>query len=140
MNRKKQFKQAAETTAITAAAVCINITAHPPKISGFSRLTYLPYLAAALFTAVFYSRWFGFLFLIETAAARIHPRQTIFYRKTAGFSPSGNNNSFSAAVLLIYLFGTIRDIDRIKIKKTKEHLRQAVKRALPDSENLGGPA
>ncbi|HAK45993.1 MAG TPA: hypothetical protein DCO79_08770 [Spirochaeta sp.] len=125
MNRKKQFRQAAETAAMSIAVICTNILLTPEDF-GFSELMHTPYLAVALFSSVFYSRRFGFLSLIISASA-------IFILGTLNFIvklPEIHHREaiiLSAAVFLIYLFGTIREIDRIKLRKTREHLKKAVK-------------
>lgn len=125
MNRKNQLKHAAESTAITAAVICMNILLNPED-PGFSQLLYTPYIAAALFSAVFYSRRFGFLsLLIPIAAFAIHSKVN-----TIAETPVFHRFEIiilASAIILIYIFGTIREIDRLKILKTREHLKKTTK-------------
>ncbi len=125
MNRNRKLRQAAETIAITAAVFCLNIIFDPDD-PGFSALLYTPYITVALFSAVFFSRRFGFLTILAAAAAvavycSIDSIVIIrdFHTKDAII--------LSAAVILVYLFGTIRESDRLKLQKTREHLKKTVK-------------
>lgn len=124
MNRNNQIKYIAETSAIIALITCLNLLLKPSD-PGFSGFLYLPFAVPAVFCAVYYNRITGIYSLLASVAAILILQ---YFKKPEISVPSAAELIiFSATLLLIYLFGTIRESDRIKILKTREHLRKTVK-------------
>jgi len=125
MNRKKHLKHSLETAALNAVAICINILLSPED-PGFSELLFTPYIIPALFSSVYYGRRFGMLSIVLTLAA-----MGLFHVfNSTAFRPAFHKENLlilASAIFLIYLFGTIRAIDRLKIKKIRERLKLLVK-------------
>ncbi|MBI9106254.1 MAG: hypothetical protein JEZ04_05865 [Spirochaetales bacterium] len=125
MNRKKHLKHYFETAALTAAVVCLNLLTKPED-PGFSSLLHIPYIIPALFSAVYYGRRYGLLNLILSfAALGIYNAATS--TELRSFFHRQNLLILVITIFLIYLFGTIREIDRLKISKIRERLRTLVK-------------
>jgi GGDEF domain-containing protein len=125
MNRKKHLKPIFETAALTAVIICLNLLLKPED-PGFASLLYTPYIVPAMFSAVYFSRRVGMLSLLYALAA-----MGIYhvFNSTAliSFFHKENMLIIAASIFLIYLFGTIREIDRLKIRKIRERLKQLAK-------------
>lgn len=124
MNRKR-LKQTIESTTITAIIIIINILLKPED-PGFSDLIYIPYIIAAVFSAVFYSRMLGFISIAVSTAA-VSLLNKIYSNSISDLLHYSNAIIISAAIFTTYLFGTIREVDRKIIKKTRERLKKYVK-------------
>ena len=125
MTINKQIKYFTESAALLIIVLFINILLKPAD-PGFSEILYTPYIAAALFSAVYHGRRFGLFNIVFTAAA-----VTVFSMIHSGiFRPNLHKQDmiiFASSVFFIYIFGSIREIDRLKIKNIKEHLRKTTK-------------
>ena len=124
MYRKNQIKYTAEAAAFTAVAVCLNILIKPDD-PGFSGIFYLPYAVTAVFCSVYYRRSIGFFNLLIGAAAITI--LGLIYGVPEPVLSLRNAIIFSSTLFLIYLFGTIRETNRLKLINTREHLKKAVK-------------
>lgn len=125
MNRKKHLRHILESAALSAFVICLNILLYPED-PGFAALIFMPYLLPALFSSVYYGRRYGMLNIAYALAAlgiyhafNSTALTTFFHRE--------NLLILAAAIFLIYLFGTIRETDRIKIRKIRERLKLLVK-------------
>ena len=114
-----------ESVIITISIVLLNLLVKPED-PGFSELYYTPYIIASLFSAVYFGRPFGFASLLAAAVSITVFNLLNSTSYFAGFSKT-DALSAAAALFLVYIFGTIVEIERSKIKNLSLHHRQAVR-------------
>ncbi len=124
MNRKL-LKQAIESIIITAVIIILNVLLKPDD-PGFSKFLYIPYIIAAVFSSVFYGRLHGFI-NIAISIVSIALLTKIYSNSNSTFLHYSNAIIISVTIFSAYLFGTIREADHKKIKKTRERLKKYVK-------------
>ncbi|MDC7226527.1 MAG: diguanylate cyclase [Spirochaetales bacterium] len=125
MSTKTRFTLILESIPILVVVICLNILLRPED-PGFSEFLYTPYIIPALFSAVYHSRTAGLLIYLLSIAA-----VAVLHRLNSTIFPSHFQSSdgiiAAAALVLVYIFGTITRIDRIKLKNTREHLKNITK-------------
>ena len=122
---KEQVKHSIESAVLLSVVLLVNIFLKPDD-PGFSEILCIPYIAAALFSAVYHGRPYGLAnILIAAVAVTAHSIVNSNINR-----PDFQKNDLiilALSIVFIYIFGTIRETDRIKIKNIREHLKKTTK-------------